>query len=147
MGIFKKYDMETVNMFDNKGVEANVEEPAVKLETNVMEEAMPKQSQVFSQIQMNPEPAVVNQEPVAQLNNVEQAVNESYSLVPEKKSFWSKFKSFMLTPITIETTPYQKKVFREVSDFWNSEIAYENGEIFLRKPTHLDDEAEINVSL
>ena len=79
-------------------------------------------------------------------------VNETskiYSKVPTKTGFWSSFKNFWLQPIVVELTPHQKKVFKEVHDFWNSEIHIEDGNVVLRK--NADDieseEPEVKVSL
>ena len=55
--------------------------------------------------------------------------NESkvYSKVPAKLSPWTNFKNFLFQDIVLELTPYQKKVFKEVHDFWNQEIYFDNG--------------------
>lgn len=62
--------------------------------------------------------------------------------VPAKVGFWSSFKNFWLQPIVLELTPHQKKVFKEVHDFWNSEIHVENGNVVLRKNPNDVEEAE-----
>lgn len=66
-------------------------------------------------------------------NNENQNENQVFTKVPAKLSPWASFKNFWLKPIVLELTPYQKKVFQEVHDFWNQEIVYEKGNIFLRK--------------
>lgn len=71
----------------------------------------------------------------------------AYAQVPVKTGFWNSFKNFWLQPITLELTPYQKKVFQEVHDFWNQEIVVEHGEVHLRKAQSYDDEPDITVSL
>ena len=79
--------------------------------------------------------------------------NQNYSKVPVKAGFWSSFKAFWLQPITLELTPYQKKVFQEVHDFWNQEIRVEDGNVVLRNPqvnnnvAQPQSQPEINVSL
>ncbi len=59
--------------------------------------------------------------------------NKVYSKVPVKVGFWQKFVDFWAQPITLELTPKEQKVFGEVHDFWNQEVAYENGGLHLRK--------------
>lgn len=71
----------------------------------------------------------------------------AYAQVPVKTGFWNSFKNFWLQPITLELTPYQKKVFQEVHDFWNQEIVVEHGEVHLRKAQSYDEEPDITVSL
>lgn len=84
--------------------------------------------------------------------------NESkiYSKVPAKISKWDSFKSFWMQEITVELTPKQKKVFKEVSDFWNQEIYFDKG--FHIRPCSMEfadeqelksekDEAEAKISL
>ncbi len=72
-----------------------------------------------------------------------------YAQVPVKTGFWNSFKNFWLQPIVLELTPYQKRVFKEVHDFWNQEIVVEHGEVHLRKAQSYDDddEPDITVSL
>ena len=75
--------------------------------------------------------------------------NQEYSKVPVKSGFWQSFKAFWLQPVVIELTPYQKKVFNEVHDFWHQEVHVENGSIVLKKPQAetFDEEPEVNVTL
>ena len=77
--------------------------------------------------------------------------NKAFAQVPAKVGFWNSFKSFWLQPITIELTPYQKKVFKEVHDFWNQEVYIDNGEVKLRKRVEeaasAVEEPEIDVNL
>lgn len=42
--------------------------------------------------------------------------------LPTKTGFWSKFKAFWLTPITVELTPYQQKVEDEINEFLHQEV-------------------------
>lgn len=42
--------------------------------------------------------------------------------LPVKPSIWTKVKSFLCQDITIELTPRQEKIFKEVNDFWHQEI-------------------------
>ncbi|MBR3133851.1 MAG: hypothetical protein IKG56_00125 [Clostridia bacterium] len=80
---------------------------------------------------------------------MEENKNNEYSKVPVKTGFWQSFKAFWLQPVVIELTPYQKKVFNEVRDFWNQEIHFENGSIVLRKAEDetTTEEPEVKVSL
>ena len=71
--------------------------------------------------------------------NQNQNENQVFSKVPAKLSPWASFKNFLFKPIVVELTPYQRKVFQEVRDFWNQEIVYEAGNVFLRKPVSADD--------
>ena len=74
---------------------------------------------------------------------------KEYTKVPAKVSPWSSFKSFLLQPISLELTPYQAKVFKEVHDFWNQEIYYDKG-FHLRPRQEFSgtiDEPEIEVNL
>lgn len=75
---------------------------------------------------------------------------KAYSKVPAKVNMWSSFKNFWLTPIELELTPKQRKVFQEVHDFWHQEIYFENGGLYLRKPACEgieDEEPKINITL
>ncbi len=80
-------------------------------------------------------------------NNEQNNQSNVYAQVPVKTGFWNSFKNFWLQPIVLELTPYQKKVFKEVHDFWNQEIVVEHGEVHLRKAQSYDDEPDITVSL
>ena len=77
--------------------------------------------------------------------------NKAFAQVPAKIGFWNSFKNFWLQPVKLELTPYQRKVFKEVHDFWNQEIYLEHGEIKLRKPDSIVKEAkeepEIDINL
>ena len=76
--------------------------------------------------------------------------NESkeYTKVPAKVSMWSSFKSYWLKPIVVELTPYQQKIFKEVSNFWNQEIYYDKGfHLRARQEFAEPAEPEVNVSL
>ena len=42
--------------------------------------------------------------------------------LPTKVSVWTKIKNFLFQEITVELTPKQEKVFKEVHDFWHQEI-------------------------
>ena len=92
-----------------------------------------------------------NQNPFGQYNqssnNEQNKQPSAYAQVPVKTGFWNSFKNFWLQPIVLELTPYQKKVFQEVHDFWNQEIVVEHGEVHLRKAQSLDEEPDITVSL
>ena len=72
---------------------------------------------------------------------------KSYSKVPAKVGFWSSFKTFALKPIVVELTPYQQKVFKEVSDFWNQEVYFDNGFHLRPRQSAAPEEPELEVSL
>ena len=73
---------------------------------------------------------------------------KAYSKVPAKVSPWSSFKSFVCHEIVLELTPYQQKIFNEVSDFWNQEIYYDKGlRLRPRQKAETQEMPEINVSL
>lgn len=46
--------------------------------------------------------------------------------LPAKISVWTKVKKFLCQDITVELTPKQEKVFKEVHDFWHQEITGED---------------------
>lgn len=83
--------------------------------------------------------------------------NESkiYSKVPAKVTQWSSFKTFWTQEIKLELTPYESKVFKEVSDFWNQEIYFKKGfhlrpansVQFEEAPAVSGDEPEIKINL
>ena len=79
---------------------------------------------------------------------MEENETKAYSKVPAKVSPWSSFKSFVCQEIVLELTPYQKKIFSEVSDFWNQEIYYDNGlHLRPRQKAEMQGMPEVNVSL
>ena len=47
---------------------------------------------------------------------------EAGTALPTKPSIWTKIKNFLCQDITVELTPKQEKVFKEVHDFWHQEI-------------------------
>ena len=47
---------------------------------------------------------------------------ETGKTLPAKVSVWTKVKKFLCQDITVELTPKQEKVFKEVHDFWHQEI-------------------------
>ena len=47
---------------------------------------------------------------------------ENVAELPVKTGFWSKFKAFWLTPITVELTPHQQKIEDEINEFLHQEI-------------------------
>lgn len=51
--------------------------------------------------------------------------------LPVKSGFWNKFKSFWLTPITVELTPHQQKIENEINEFLNQEITFKSIHDFL----------------
>lgn len=64
-------------------------------------------------------------------NNVNSAEPMNISIetdqtLPAKISPWSKIKKFLLQEITVELTPKQEKIFKEVHDFWHQEITKES---------------------
>lgn len=50
------------------------------------------------------------------------AETKNGATLPAKVSIWSKVKQFLCQDITVELTPKQEKVFKEVHDFWHQEI-------------------------
>lgn len=60
--------------------------------------------------------------------------NINQSAVPAEITVWSKVKNFLLQEITVELTPKQEKVFKEVSDFWHQEITGQDVRNFLFQP-------------
>ncbi len=77
----------------------------------------------------------------------------NYALVEKKPSFWSSFKSFWLQPVVVELTPHQQKVFKEVHDFWTSDIVYHDKGLYLEKRADNvqkeqdDDDPDVKISL
>ena len=53
-------------------------------------------------------------------------VARSNTRLPEKTSFWTKFKNALFCEIQIELTPYQQKVEDEINDFLHSEITWKS---------------------
>ena len=47
---------------------------------------------------------------------------EAGQTLPAKVSVWTKVKQFLCQDITVELTPKQEKVFKEVHDFWHQDI-------------------------
>lgn len=56
--------------------------------------------------------------------NVAEPMNEGVEnpVLPTKVSPWTKIKNFLFQDITVELTPKQEKVFKEVHDFWHQDI-------------------------
>lgn len=50
---------------------------------------------------------------------------EGEKTLPAKISPWTKMKKFLFQEITVELTPKQEKVFKEVHDFWHQDITGE----------------------
>ncbi len=78
---------------------------------------------------------------------MEENEEKVYSKVPAKVDTWTSFKKVALYPVTVELTPYQHKVFKEVSDFWNQEVYLESGEVRLRPRDSAEEEPEIKAEL
>ncbi len=53
-----------------------------------------------------------------------QGSNWSKASLPTKVGFWSKLKAFFLQEITVELTPKQKKIEKEINDFLFQEIRF-----------------------
>jgi hypothetical protein len=78
-----------------------------------------------------------------------------YSKVPAKVTQWSSFKSFLTQEIKLELTPYESKIFKEVSNFWNQEIYFKKGfhvrpagsAQFEEQVVAVGDEPEIKINL
>lgn len=56
---------------------------------------------------------------------------ETGKTLPTKINVWTKIKKFLFQDITIELTPKQEKVFKEVHDFWHQEITGQDVHDFL----------------
>ncbi len=79
---------------------------------------------------------------------MEENETKTYSKVPAKVSLWSSFKSFMCHEIVLELTPYQQRVFNEVSNFWNQEIYFDKGFHLRPRQQAVEQEVpEVNVNL
>ena len=78
---------------------------------------------------------------------MEENEEKIYSKVPAKVDNWSSFKKIALYPITVELTPYQQKIFKEVSDFWNQEVYFDKGFHLRPRQSEVQEEPELNVSL
>lgn len=80
---------------------------------------------------------------------MEENEEKIYSKVPAKVDTWTNLKKFAFQPVKVELTPYQQKVFKEVSDFWNQELYLESGELRLRPRDSVqeDNEPEVKVEL
>lgn len=46
--------------------------------------------------------------------------------LPTEISVWTKVKNFLFHEVTVELTPKQEKVFKEVHDFWHQDITGED---------------------
>ena len=53
-----------------------------------------------------------------------QGSNWSKASLPTKVGFWGKLKAFFLQEITVELTPKQKKIEKEINDFLFQEIRF-----------------------
>ena len=60
-------------------------------------------------------------------NNEIEKKSSDYTKVPAKVSPWTSLKNFLFQDIVVELTPKQKKVFKEVRDFWTQEIYFDSG--------------------
>ncbi len=63
----------------------------------------------------------------------EKNINQN-AAVPAEISVWTKVKNFLFQEITVELTPKQEKVFKEVHDFWHQEITGQDVRDFLFQP-------------
>ena len=61
----------------------------------------------------------------------ENGVGETGAELPVKTGFWSKFKAFWLTPITVELTPAQQKFEDELNEFLHIELTWQDFKDFL----------------
>lgn len=57
---------------------------------------------------------------------IEKVVGTEEKALPAQVSPWTKIKNFLFKEITVELTPKQEKVFKEVRDFWCQEITGED---------------------
>lgn len=46
-------------------------------------------------------------------------------ILPTKVNAWTKIKNFLFQEITVELTPKQEKVFKEVHDFWHQDVTWQ----------------------
>ena len=53
-------------------------------------------------------------------------VSRSRSNLPEKTSFWTKFKNALFCEIKVELTPYQQKIEDEINDYLHQEITWKS---------------------
>lgn len=60
---------------------------------------------------------------------MENSVNRNN--LPTEVSLWTKIRNFLCQDITLELTPKQEKVFKEVHDFWHQEITGKDVHDFL----------------
>ena len=63
----------------------------------------------------------------------EKNINQN-AAVPAEISVWTKVKNFLFQEITVELTPKQEKVFKEVHDFWHQAITGQDVRDFLFQP-------------
>lgn len=60
------------------------------------------------------------------VNSAEPMNEEAGKILPTKVNAWTKVKNFLFQEITVELTPKQEKVFKEVYDFWHYDITGED---------------------
>ena len=59
-------------------------------------------------------------------NNIENNIeNNAVKNLPSQVSIWSKIRNFLFQDITIKLTPKQRKVLKEVHDFWHQELNHD----------------------
>ena len=46
--------------------------------------------------------------------------------LPTKISKWTKIKNFLFQEVTLDLTPKQEKVFKEVHDFWHQDVTWKS---------------------
>ena len=55
---------------------------------------------------------------------------ETGATLPTNPTVWTKIKNFLFQEVTVELTPKQEKVFKEVSDFWRQDITWQSTKDF-----------------
>lgn len=60
------------------------------------------------------------------VNSAEPMTEEAGKGLPIEVNTWTKVKNFLFKEITVELTPKQEKVFKEVYDFWHYDITGED---------------------
>ena len=46
--------------------------------------------------------------------------------LPTKISVWTKIKNYLFQDVTLDLTPKQEKVFKEVHDFWHQDVTWKS---------------------
>ena len=68
----------------------------------------------------------INEENAGTIGGSDFRVSRSNTKLPEKTSFWTKFKNALFYEVKIELTPYQQKVEDEINDYLHQEITWKS---------------------